>query len=94
MLSQIDGSWVVLCVCQEAKASMQQKKKDGEKKLVADSSTPALATAVTPSTDGEVAEVAEVKAAYGRGELPWTYATVQSLITPYPRKRGFGCAAH
>ena len=42
---------------------MQQKKKDGEKKLVADSSTPALATAVTPSTDDEVAEVAEVKAA-------------------------------
>ena len=40
------------------------------------------------------AAVAEVRAAFERGELPWTYANVQSLITPYPRRKGFGCAAH
>ena len=33
--------------------------------------------------------VAEVKAAFERGELPWTYANVQSLITPYPRRRAW-----
>ena len=32
------------------------------------------------------AAVAEVKAAFDRGELPWTYANVQSLITPYPKR--------
>ena len=32
------------------------------------------------------AAVAEVNAAFERGELPWTYANVQSLITPYPRR--------
>ena len=30
--------------------------------------------------------VAEVEASYHAGRLPWTYATVQSLITPYPRR--------
>ena len=29
--------------------------------------------------------VAEVEDAYNAGRLPWTYKTVQSLITPYPR---------
>lgn len=32
--------------------------------------------------------VADVKEKYHAGLLPWNYATVQSLITPYPRK---GC---
>ena len=30
--------------------------------------------------------VAEVEEQYKAGLLPWTYKTVQSLITPYPRR--------
>ena len=30
--------------------------------------------------------VAEVEAQFQVGKLPWTWATVQSLITPYPKK--------
>ena len=32
------------------------------------------------------AAVAEVEEQYKAGHLPWTYRTVQSLITPYPRR--------
>ena len=30
--------------------------------------------------------MAEIEASYHAGRLPWTYKTVQSLITPYPRR--------
>ena len=30
--------------------------------------------------------VAEVEAQFQAGKLPWTWATVQSLITPFPKK--------
>ena len=32
------------------------------------------------------AAVADVERRWNEGRLPWTYATVQSLITPYPRR--------